>query len=325
METLHDQAAAAGQYGLEQLGFEGMLSSSADRAWSGLSAQLCTTVRKGVIPWRTPQSDIRICVDTHGNESLVTRRAPGVESRIIARRGTVWLSPPNMREGLVDIAQDLTRILHIYLPVSHFSSSNFEVNVDPAAVSALSYERAFEDPLLAEIGFAIAAELQSETSAGGLLIEALASSLAARLTQKYVAASASQCAPRHAAQGLDRRRLARVLDYIETNLEGDLSIERMAAIACLSRFHFARAFRQAVGESPHRYVSARRLERAKALLIHGDRPLVDIALALSFSSQSNFTRAFTQATGQAPGQFRQRFGSRESGTALTSRIPHFVS
>jgi hypothetical protein len=81
-----------------------------------------------VIPWRTPQSDIRICVDVHGNESLVTRRAPGVESRIIARRGTVWLSPPGLQEGSVDIAEDLTKILHIYLPVSHFSASNFEIN-----------------------------------------------------------------------------------------------------------------------------------------------------------------------------------------------------
>ena len=132
MEIQHDQPAAVSRYGLEQYGFEGMLSSSADRGWSGLSAQLCTTVRKGVIPWRTPQSDIRICVDTHGNESLVTRRAPGVESRIIARRGTVWLSPPGLQEGSVDIAEDLTRrFWHIYLPVSHFSPSNFEIECRP--------------------------------------------------------------------------------------------------------------------------------------------------------------------------------------------------
>jgi AraC family transcriptional regulator len=85
----------------------------------------------------------------------------------------------------------------------------------------------------------------------------------------------------------------------------------MASIACLSRFHFSRAFRQAVGQPPHRYVSARRLERAKALLTRGDRPLVDIALALGFSGQANFTRAFRQATGHAPGQFRQQSGSRQ--------------
>ena len=108
-----------------------------------------------------------------------------------------------------------------------------------------------------------------------------------------------------------------MLNYIEANLEGDLSIERMAAIACLSRYHFARAFRQAVGQSPHRYVSAKRLERAKALLVRGDRPLVDIALALSFSSQANFTRAFRQATGQAPGQFRQGLRSQQPELSLT--------
>ncbi|MGY2904189.1 helix-turn-helix domain-containing protein [Bradyrhizobium sp. URHC0002] len=308
MEIQHHQPAAASRDGSEQYGFEGLLSSSTNRDWPGLSAQLCTALR-GVIPWRTPQSDIRICVDTHGNESLVTRRAPGVESRIVARRGTVWLSPPGVQEGSVDISEDLTRILHIYLPVSHFSPGNFEISIDPAAVGALSYERAFEDPLLAEIGFAIASELQNETSTGGLLIGALAASLAARLVQKYVTASSAQSLPRRSVQGLDRRRLLRVLDHIEANLEGDLGLERMAEIACLSRFHFARSFRQAVGQSPHRYVSAKRLERAKALLMHGDRPLVDIALSLSFSSQANFTRAFTQATGQAPGQFRQRFGS----------------
>ncbi|WP_245473607.1 helix-turn-helix domain-containing protein [Bradyrhizobium zhanjiangense] len=311
MEIRHDQPAAATRYGLEHYGFEGILSSSADRGWSGLSAQLCATVRKGVIPWRTPQSDIRIFVDTRGNESLVTRRAPGVESRIIARRGTVWLSPPGLQEGSVDIAEDMTGILHIYLPLSHFSSGNFDINIDLAAVHGLSYESAFEDPLLAEIGCAIASELQTETSTGSLLIEGLASSLAARLVQKCIGTSAGQSMAPRASGALDRRRLQRVLDYIETNLEGDLSLDLMASIACLSRYHFARAFKQAVGQSPHRYVSARRLDRAKALLMQGDRSLVDVALALSFSDQASFTRAFRQATGRAPGQYRREFGSRQ--------------
>ena len=100
-----------------------------------------------------------------------------------------------------------------------------------------------------------------------------------------------------------------MLDYIEANLEGDLALEHLASVACLSRFHFARAFKAAVGRSPHRYVSARRLEHAKALLARDDRPLVDIALALNFSCQANFTRAFAQATGQTPGRYRRSFRS----------------
>src|SRR5262245_60538913 len=179
-----------------------LLISSAGRGWSGLSAQLCTS-SKGVIPWRTPPSEIRICVDVRGSESLVTRRAPGIESRIIARRGTVWLSPPGLQEGSVDLAADMMGILHIYLPLSRFSPGNFDIKFDQSAIGTLAYETAFEDPLLAEIGYAIASELETETSAGSLLIEGLASSLAARLVQKCIGTSRDQSVVSFASGALD--------------------------------------------------------------------------------------------------------------------------
>jgi AraC family transcriptional regulator len=293
-----------------------VLLSSADRGWNGLSAELCTA-RRGVIPWRTPQSDIRICIAVRSNEAIVTRQAPGIESQIIARQGTVWLSPPGLQDGSVDFAEELPEFMHMYLPLSHFSPGNFDTDTDVSAVGALRYETALEDPLLAEIGCAVVSELKTETSVGGLLVESLASTIAARLVQRHADTSPARSYPLLKTEGLDRRRLPRVLDYIEANLEGDLSIDRIASIACLSRYHFARAFRQAVGQPPHRYVSARRLERAKALLTRGDRPLVDIALSLGFSGQANFTRAFTQATGQAPGRYRQTAGSRRAEFSLT--------
>jgi AraC family transcriptional regulator len=291
----------------DKYGSAGLLLSSADRGWSGLSAEL-RNHSKGVIAWSAPPFAIEICVDVCGNGSLVTRRAAGIEDRRIASRGTIWLSPPGLQEGSVDIAQEQSGILHIYLAVSQFSPSSLGMTLDQAAISALSYESAFEDPLLAEIAYAIASELRVQTSAGNLLVEALAGSLAARLVQKHMRASSAQPRPRR--EGLDPRRLFRVLDYIEANLESDLTIHRMASIACLSRHHFARSFKQAVGQSPHRYVSAKRLERAKALLIQSDRSLVDIALSLSFSCQANFTRAFRQLMGQTPGHYRQTLGSR---------------
>jgi AraC family transcriptional regulator len=304
----YDPAANRGRSG-------NLLSSSANRGWSGLSAEL-RSHGKGTIPLMTSRSDIEISVYVRGNESLVTRRAAGIEDRTFARRGTIWLSPPGLQR-FVDHAEDLAGLLHMCLPLSQFSPSNLGSNIDGSAIGALRYERAFEDPLLCEIAGAIASELQAETSAGRLLVESLANSMAARLLQMHIGAPSAQSRAFLKREGLDRLRLLRVLDYIEANLEGDLSLDRMASIACLSKFHFARAFKQAVGQSPHRYVSARRLERAKALLVENDRPLVDIALALSFSSQANFTRAFTQATGQAPGQYRQQFGSWERVSSLT--------
>ena len=114
--------------------------------------------------------------------------------------------------------------------------------------------------------------------------------------------------PVQLGQDLIERRLTRVLDYIAANLEDDLTLARLASIACLSRFHFSRAFKAAVGRSPHHYVSAKRLEFAKQLLGKGDQPLVDIALTLQFSCQANFTRAFREATGQTPAQYRRSVG-----------------
>jgi AraC-like DNA-binding protein len=299
-----------------------LLSSSINRGWSGLSAEM-RAHGKSVVPWRGTQSDTEVCVDISGNGSLVTRRASGIADQTVTRCGTVWLCPPGWREGSIDIADDLPEVMHIYLPPGQFASGKFGLDVADSAIGELRYDSAFEDPLLGEIARAIASELQSETSAGRLLVESLANSMAARLIQTQAGSPKTRSALSPTGEGLDRRRLARVLDHIETNLEGDLALDSMASIACLSRYHFARSFKQAVGQSPHRYVGARRLERAKALLIQGDRSLVDIALSLGFSSQANFTRAFRQATGLAPGQYRQQFGSqRRDSLRADVRRPH---
>jgi AraC family transcriptional regulator len=282
----------------------GLLASSADRGWSGLSAEL-RSHDGGVIAWSNTQPDTEICVDVRGSRSVVTRRGGGIIDRVPAERGTIWLSPAGLQEDFIDISDALPGMLHIYLPPDRFSPDTLGVEINQAVCESLRYGSAFQDPLVAEIAFAVLAELQTETFAGRLLAETLASSLAARLVQNHLGPLPSSPSAGRVQEGLDRRRLARVLDYIHGNLEGDLTVGHLASIACLSRFHFARAFKAAVGQSPHRYVSGKRLERAKSLLVRDDRSLVDIALALNFSCQANFTRAFRQVTGLTPGQYRR--------------------
>jgi AraC family transcriptional regulator len=299
---------AVRRYGDEKYGSAGLLVSSADRGWSGLSAEL-RSHSDGVIAWKNTQPDTEICVDICGNGSVITRQGGGIVDRTVAERGTIWLSPAGLQEDFIDISDRVPEILHIYLPSSHFSPNSLGVGLDKSVIASLRYESSFQDPLLAEIAYAIGSELQTQTSGGRLLVETLASSLAARLVQNHVS-SPAQVLPRITQEGLDRRRLSRVLDYIEANLESDLTVDHLASIACLSRFHFARAFKAGIGQAPHQYVSAKRLERAKGLLMRGDQPLVDIALALNFSCQANFTRAFRQVTGQTPGQYRRSFRSK---------------
>jgi AraC family transcriptional regulator len=308
MTPLQEKSIAVLGQGIEKYGSAGLLLSSADRGWSGLHAEL-RSHSDGAIAWNSTHPDTEICVDVCGNGSIISRKGRDAGGRTAAKRGTIWLSPAGSQEGSIDISDPVPGILHIYLPSHHFSPNNLDIDLDESVVPLLRQQDSFQDPLLAEMAYALISELETQTSAGRLLADTLASRLAARLVQRHLGPSPVRRLPRLGQKGLDRGRLWRVLDYIEANLEGDLTIEHLASVACLSRFHFARAFKAALGRSPHQYVSAKRLEHAKALLARDDRPLVDIALALKFSCQANFTRAFAQATGQTPGRYRRTFKS----------------
>jgi AraC family transcriptional regulator len=302
-QELSPQPSPSGERSFNKYGVAGLLASSATRGWSNLAAEL--RCHSGTVAWNNPQPDAEICVDVRGSRSVITRRLDGVIDSTVSERGTIWLRPAGVQEGLIDMSEPVPAILHLYLPPGLLLSDNLGEGFDTTTINSLRHEGGFRDPLLAEIAYAIMRELEHETSAGKLLAETLALSLMARLVQNHAGTSSSGVVPPAAREGLDPRRLARVLDYIEANLEGDLTLVRLASVACLSQFHFARAFKAAVGQSPHRHVGAKRLERAKQLLFDADRALVDIALALRFSCQANFTRAFRRATGRTPAQYRR--------------------
>jgi AraC family transcriptional regulator len=99
-------------------------------------------------------------------------------------------------------------------------------------------------------------------------------------------------------------RLNHVLDYIDAQLDGDLSLETLAAQAHFSRFHFLRVFQDWYGEAPMAYVRRRRLEAGAALLRYGDHSIADVALRCGFDTPDGFTRAFRLYFGLAPARWR---------------------
>ncbi len=100
-------------------------------------------------------------------------------------------------------------------------------------------------------------------------------------------------------------RMQRVLDFVEANLGTAIGLSDMAAVAGLSVFHFARAFKLTSGLSPYHYVRLRRMALAHRLLATRDLPLVEIARACGFATQAHFTAAFTRSGGLSPGQYRR--------------------
>lgn len=100
-----------------------------------------------------------------------------------------------------------------------------------------------------------------------------------------------------------RERIAK--DMMLANLAGEMSIRDLAEACGFSQAHFSRAFRQATGKPPHRWLLEQRVERAKKLLAHTDDDISAIALACGFADQSHLTRVFFRATGITPGAWRR--------------------
>jgi transcriptional regulator GlxA family with amidase domain len=98
------------------------------------------------------------------------------------------------------------------------------------------------------------------------------------------------------------RRRVRV--FIEAHLERTIALSELAGIARLSIGHFARAFRQSEGVSPHDYLMQRRVARAQDLLCSTDLPLSEIAIASGFADQSHFSRRFKECLGITPSRYR---------------------
>jgi transcriptional regulator GlxA family with amidase domain len=96
-----------------------------------------------------------------------------------------------------------------------------------------------------------------------------------------------------------------VLEHIRSNLDGSIQVEDLAMAAGLSVHHFARAFKQTIGVSPHRYLVQQRVERAAQLLGATDRSLSEIAAEVGFADQSHFSKNFNRVTGSTPNAFRR--------------------
>lgn len=115
------------------------------------------------------------------------------------------------------------------------------------------------------------------------------------------------------------RHLLRVRDRMDRDYAEPLDIPALAAGACVSRAHFARAFKAAFGETPHRYLLTRRMERAKALLRSGDRSVTDVCFAVGFTSVGSFSTQFRRFVGVSPSAYRARV-AREPEPVL-ERLP----
>lgn len=101
-------------------------------------------------------------------------------------------------------------------------------------------------------------------------------------------------------------RMLRVRDAMDRHYAEPLDVPGLAALAHVSPSHLIRTFRATFGETPHRYLQRRRVERAMFLLRSGTDPVTDICLAVGFTSLGTFSRTFSAIVGESPSRYRQR-------------------
>lgn len=237
-----------------------------------------------------------------GGETFYRRRGDALQPSLGA--GSLCLMPRGASSQW-EVSGPI-RMFHLYFSAATFDRFAQEsLGADPARLD-LREVTYFRDAVIEGLVRSTFLALDWRENGHRIALTHAAQSLLA-----YLATGMTERSPRAARGGLAPATLKRLTDFVEGKLGEPLGLEDLAACAGLSPFHFARAFKQSAGETPHAFVLRRRIERAKEALGRGE-PIASVALASGFSSQSHFTAAFRRRVGATPGQFRAAFARRET-------------
>jgi AraC family transcriptional regulator len=162
----------------------------------------------------------------------------------------------------------------------------------------------FRDPELWSIASKLKAQADNPAPGHEQYAEALGILLAHELLRLNNGDAVAAKEVDYVRGGLAAWQRTRVTDYVEEHLAETVLLSQLADAARLSPFHFARAFKQSFGLPPLRYVTGRRIERAKSLLA-SDASVTQVGLAVGFAETSSFTTAFRRHTGVTPTAFRR--------------------
>lgn len=224
-----------------------------------------------------------------GAERLGSRIRPGSITQI-----------PQGHDGHLDIGGPL-EVSHIYLSDRRLQHCGDEM-AGGRRVELID-RVGFDDPTTARIMDLLSHEAIVADPGSRLFLEQTVDLLCLRLVRCHSAMGVLSAPPPR--RGLAAWQVKRVTDYMREHLEEDLRLEVVARLVGLSRFHFCTAFRLATGETPHSWLTALRMGRARQLLAERGLPITQIALAVGYQTPSAFTATFRRTAQVTPSAFRR--------------------
>jgi AraC family transcriptional regulator len=172
----------------------------------------------------------------------------------------------------------------------------------PSRIEFVS-QRSVADPTIAWCARKFQSELTADAPNDLLYVDTVTIGLILHLLANYGVAKPKVVAPRGK---LNSFQLRAVVEFVHSNLAGDVSLTALAEQAHISPFHFARLFRRTVGLPPHQFVLRLRVHRAIGLLRHGRMTLADVAIACGFHDQPHLIHACRSVIGTTPTQYVRR-------------------
>ncbi len=164
-------------------------------------------------------------------------------------------------------------------------------------------QRRSTDPTLRHIALALRAGIQTGDALDRMYGEAISTALAVHLLRKY---SAAVLEPKRQYGGLPREKLVRAVEYIQDQLDTDLTVSGIAQAVYISPYHFAKLFKESTGQSPYQYVVEARVRKAKELLTTSKFTISEVAQHVGFADQSHLTRHFKRVFGLPPKRLLSR-------------------
>jgi AraC family transcriptional regulator len=275
-----------------------LIAHSPDFGWCSLYAAIFEEA-----PLQTTESTVRdpFLIYHLARPTEVTRKIAGSarERSLIGPRG-ITITPGSATTQWQHSGRP--EILQVYLRHSTYSTVVSEMYGCETAGAQILPRLGVQDPMLEQLCLAIAKALRDGRVREGLYTDTLAQMIAVHLAAHH--SSRSQSARLPSTDAIAGWKMRRLMDYIEENLDRDLTLKTMAAEVSLNSLYLPRVFKKALGQTPHQYVLRRRVERARQLLSNTDMPIVDVALATGFSSQSHLSNWFLRLIGVSPAAFR---------------------
>lgn len=215
------------------------------------------------------------------------------------RRGVVIIIPEGSSSRW-DIPKPVD-VVQLYLP--HATLKRVAGEAEVATSADLLERTAHPDPITSRLLLSAADVMEGNGALDTLFRHQLIDLLATRL---LVAHTGSPTTFQPTMGGLSPKVLLRAIERLRSDSDADVSLDALASDAGLSRFHFCRAFKESTGLSPHAWLRQHRHEQAMNMLRDTDEPIVSIAAALGYSSQTAFAAAFRKLTGEPPSDWRRR-------------------